>query len=232
MPLRRFIIEASWMLLIPLIDSIYLLLNHNAEHVYTLVTVLDERIPFIPYFIVPYIAWYGVLFAALIWFLCHDLRLYRSSIVTMIFGLLTSFIVFSLFQTTVPRPEILNHDIFSKHIRLLYSIDNPYNAFPSIHVLTSYIVFLGCLQIKDFSPKISLAIQATIILVILSTVFLKQHTLLDVLGGLILGGSLFKVVRKYENAFYIKVNKANKNKALTRNQNNNERTHFRIDSCE
>jgi membrane-associated phospholipid phosphatase len=219
MPLRIFLIKASWMLLIPIIESIYLLLNHATENVYILVTIVDERIPFVPYFIVPYIAWYGLLFCALAWFLYHDLRLYQSSLVTIIFSLLISFIVFSLYQTTVPRPEISSDDIFSQLTQLIYSIDNPYNAFPSIHVLTSYIIFLGCLKLKVHSPKISLALQAMIAQVILSTVFLKQHTLLDVLGGLILGGSLFKIINKYEGVFYRKSKETSKVLILKQNEN-------------
>ena len=205
MPLRTFLLKGSWMLLIPLIDSIYLLLNHSNDDVYMLVTKFDKIIPFKQLFIVPYVAWFGLIFVVLIWFMYRDIKLYIFSIISIILGLLISFIIFSLFQTTVPRPEILGDDIFSQLTKLMYTIDNPFNAFPSIHVLTSYIVFLGCQETKGRYPKISLVIQGVVILVILATLFLKQHTLLDVLGGLILGGSLFKTVNWFENTFYNKM---------------------------
>ncbi|MHB1654107.1 MAG: phosphatase PAP2 family protein [Desulfitobacteriaceae bacterium] len=207
MPLRTFLLKGSWMLLIPLIDSIYLLLNHSNEHVYMLVTIFDKSIPFKQLFVVPYIAWFGLIFVALILFMYRDIKLYIFSIISIILGLLISFIIFSLFQTTVPRPEILGDDIFSQLTKFIYTIDNPFNAFPSIHVLTSYIIFLGCQQTKGHFPKISLVIQGVVILVILATLFLKQHTILDVLGGLILGGSLFKTVDWFEGAFYNKSKK-------------------------
>lgn len=194
MPLRTFLSRASWLLLVPLVDSMYLLLNHSTERVFLLVTVIDERIPFLPYFVLPYAAWYGLLFVALIWFMYNDYELYRSSIISMILGLVISFITFSFFQTTVPRPGLLGHDIFSRLTQLIYTIDQPFNAFPSIHVMTAYVIFLGCLQMSTHSPKISLTLQGSVILVIFSTLFLKQHTLLDVLGGLFLGGSSFKTV--------------------------------------
>lgn len=219
MPFRRLLLEASWMLLIPLVESIYLILNHSTENVYILVSVLDKKTPFIPYFIVPYLAWYGLLFITLIWFLTKDIILYRSSIISILYGLLISFIVFSLFQTTVPRPEIMGQDIFSQLIQWIYTIDNPYNAFPSIHVLTSCIIFLGCLQTKKDFPKTSIALQTTIILVILSTVFLKQHTLVDVLGGLILGGCLFKAVNSLEGTLLKK--REDTSKDFTKKQSEN-----------
>lgn len=200
MPLRTFLLEASWLLLIPIVDSLYLLLNHSTEHVYVLVTMIDQRIPFLPFFIIPYIAWYGLLFVVLIWFMHHNLQLYRSSIFSLILGLVICFIIFSFFQTTVPRPDILGHDIFSRLTKAIYTIDQPFNAFPSIHVMTAYVILLGSLKMNTHSLKISLLIQSSVILVILSTLFLKQHTLLDVLGGLLLGGSLFKTFNWFELA--------------------------------
>lgn len=221
MPLRTFLLKGSWMLLIPLINSIYLLLNHSNEHVHTLVTVFDKSIPFKQLFVVPYIAWFGLIFIALILFMYQDFKLYIFSIISIILGLLISFIIFSLFQTTVPRPEILGDDISSQLTKFIYTLDNPFNAFPSIHVLTSYIIFLGCQQTKGHFPKISLVIQGETILVILATLFLKQHTLLDVLGGLMLGGSLFKVVDWFEGAFYY-TSKRLVSKELKVNQDENE----------
>lgn len=204
MSLQAFWQKGKWLLLIPLIDSIYLLLNHGHDQMVTLVTIFDQRLPFIQYFVIPYVAWYALIFVALIWFMYRDSQLYMFSLASIILGLLLSFIIFSIFQTTVPRPEHLGEDVFSQLTQFVYTIDNPYNAFPSIHVLTSYIVFLGCLQTKDQAPKISYILQGTAILVILSTLFLKQHTLLDVLGGMILGGSLFKTVHRLNFGLYNK----------------------------
>ncbi|MFZ3130625.1 MAG: phosphatase PAP2 family protein [Desulfosporosinus sp.] len=221
MPLRTFLLKGSLMLLIPLIDSIYLLLNHSNEHVYMLVTVFDKSIPFKPLFIVPYIAWFGLIFVALILFMSQDFKLYIFSIISIILGLLISFIIFSLFQTTVPRPEILGNNISSQLTRFIYTVDNPFNAFPSIHVLTSCIIFLGCQHTKGHFPKISLVLQGETILVILATLFLKQHTLLDVLGGLLLGGGLFKVVNWFEGVYYY-ASKKLVSKELKVNQDANE----------
>ena len=74
----------------------------------------------------------------------------------------------------------------------MYGMDNPYNAFPSIHVMTAYIIFMASSEAKGCSRKRLLASQILSALVILSTVCLKQHTIMDVAGGIFLGGSLFK----------------------------------------
>lgn len=123
-----------------------------------------------------------------------DNNLYFSTLFSIISGLLVCFVTFRLFQTTVPRPVVPGQDIFMQLTRMVYQLDNPYNTFPSIHVMTSYIVFLGSKRTQKCSQKISWLAQGTAVLIILSTLFLKQHTLLDVAGGIILGGTLFKTV--------------------------------------
>lgn len=194
MQIKDFFTKGSWLMLIPLVGLMYGPLNQDHGQVYTLMTVLDQRIPFNQYFIVPYLTWYVFIFAVPVWFLQKDCRLYFSSIIAITFGLLASFGIYSVFQTTVPRPDLAGNDLFSQLTKALYQMDNPYNAFPSIHVMTSYILFLGCYRTKEYAPKISLLVQGMAMVIILSTLFIKQHTLLDVAGGVFLGGILFKLI--------------------------------------
>ena len=188
------------MLLIPLVNTMYLPLDHNNGHVHSLVTAVDKGIPFDKIFVVPYAAWYLFIFAILVWFMFKDRDLYFTAILAIVTGLFISFAIFSVFQTSVPRPVILGHDFFSRLTRIIYHFDAPYNGFPSIHVMTSFVVFLGSKRAMRFSRKIPLLAQGMAVLVILSTLFLKQHTLLDVAGGLMLGGILFVLSSKAVSA--------------------------------
>lgn len=182
----------SWCLLIPLVGLLYRPLNHNNGHVHMLITIIDQNIAFNRFFVVPYLAWYFIIFVALIWFISRDHKLYYSTLISIICGLLISFGLFSIFQTTVPRPVVMGSDLFSQLTKLVYRIDSPYNAFPSIHVMTSFIIFLGCNRTRVTARRTSLFFQGTAILVMLSTLFIKQHTLADVAGGLIMGFIMFR----------------------------------------
>ena len=194
MKYRGYIQLGILLLLIPLAGIIYCFLNKNNGQVHNLMTALDRSIPFSSYFIVPYIAWYVLIFVVLIFFLRKDERLYYACVSSIILSLLISYGVYYFYQTTVPRPVVIGHDVFSNLTRILYKVDNPYNTFPSIHVMTSYIIFLASNKIKEYSSyKLTMAIKGSVVLVIVSTLFLKQHTLLDVVGGLLLGGTLFSL---------------------------------------
>lgn len=197
--LQKLIMRGSWILVILFISLAYPILNQNNGHVYSLGTILDQVIPFNHFFIVPYMAWYFFILTMLACFMLKDYSVYIKTSVSITLGLLICFFIFSVFQTTVPRPIVAGQDIFSQLTRLLYRVDNPYNAFPSIHVMTSYIIYLGSERIRDYSLTKHLFVKVMVVMIILSTLFLKQHTLLDVAGGVILGGSLFKFCFAAEN---------------------------------
>lgn len=182
------------MLLLPLAGLIYAKLNHNNGNVHILVTALDKGIPFVPFFVIPYLAFYAFIFLILFWFLFNSGRLYFLTLFSIFAGFLICFVIYGFFQTTVPRPIIAEQNVFLQLTGLVYRLDNPYNAFPSIHVLTSSIIFLGSKRAMDFSQKISRLSRGMTVLIILSTLFLKQHTIIDLAGGLVIGAAVFKTV--------------------------------------
>ena len=69
----------------------------------------------------------------------------------------------------------------------LFSFDQPFNLFPSLHV--AFCVLLhGHFLSHARHPLLRNLIHAWFMLITLSTVFVHQHHLIDVLGGLLLGG--------------------------------------------
>ncbi|WP_051273317.1 phosphatase PAP2 family protein [Desulfotruncus alcoholivorax] len=190
--------KATWILTIPLLGLVYARLNHNNGHVYSLVTSLDGLIPLCTYFVVPYILWYGLSACILFWFLLKNERLYYNAITSINIGIIICLFIYFFFQTTVVRPAVQGQDIFSQLTNFVYHMDKPYNAFPSIHVLTCYVIYLSCKRARVYGRNISLLIQGVTILVAISTLFLKQHTLLDIGGGIFIGGIILNVIEYLE----------------------------------
>ena len=126
-----------------LLTALYPLFNHPRETTYCLSTALDEGIPFSGVWILPYVSWYLFLPGVVLLLGLKDKRQCALTLLTMIAGQLLSYLTYSLFQTTVPRPAIPGTDLFSRLVQLIYSIDQPYNAFPSLHVLITYALMLG-----------------------------------------------------------------------------------------
>lgn len=179
------LLPLGYMLSLPLLGQLYSLLNRDNGRVYSLVTDLDKIVPFNKYFIVPYMLWLPFVLLMLAYFCLKDRNVYIKTLTAINLGLLLNYVIYSIFQTTVPRPEVLGNDIFSAAVRWLYANDQPYNCFPSGHVLTSYAIMYGCTKVKKLDKRVFWAVKIMTVTVIFSTQFLKQHVLMDAVASII-----------------------------------------------
>jgi membrane-associated phospholipid phosphatase len=180
-----------------LVTALYPLFNKPLETTYCLSTALDEGIPFSRGWIVPYVSWYAFLPGVAFFLLLKDKKQCGITLLTMISGLLLSYLTYSLFQTTVPRPAVPGDDLCSRLVQLIYNIDQPYNAFPSIHVLATYALMLGTAKAEGIKKIATATIWIVGWAIIISTVFVKQHVVADILGGMVLAQVLHLVLTHF-----------------------------------
>lgn len=165
-------------------------------------TAADKKIPFIEYFIIPYFLWF--LFIAgtnLYFFFTNRTEFYRTS-AFMIVGM-TAFLIISTIYPNgqALRPRNLSGDgIFIELVRYLYRTDTPTNVFPSIHVYNSIGSYLAIRKSKRLKESTWVQTGAFIltILIILSTMFLKQHSIIDVIGAFVLAVPVYYFIYVYE----------------------------------
>ncbi len=157
-------------------------------------TWLDSLIPYIPYFVVPYALYVPVVLLpfALYW---KDYRQYRTMALSMISVLAISIAIFVTFQTSMMRADAAPTDFFNWAVAFVQSLDAPVNALPSLHVS---MPTLATLFIYLRSRRIAVLVAPITLLIILSTVFIKQHAVLDVFAGLILAFAVFKCRHVFE----------------------------------
>lgn len=187
------------MLSIPILNVFYALLNNADRGAYSLVTDLDQNIPFLKEFIVPYIIWYFFIFGTLVYFCFKDKKVYYRTLLAINLGLLVCYGIYFVFQTHVPRPELVGDDLLTKLVALIYSNDQPYNAFPSIHVLLSFLMIKGINKYQYKNHLNMSVVYLNAILITLSTLFVKQHVILDVFAAIVLGSLIFDL------AFYANI---------------------------
>jgi membrane-associated phospholipid phosphatase len=100
-----------------------------------------------------------------------------------------SFIVFIIYPNAqFPRPIVAGKDIFSFLVNVIYTHDGTNNVFPSIHVCNAIGVHLVLINSKDFKSRFVLKYLSLfgMLAICLSTVFIKQHSIIDVAGGIVL----------------------------------------------
>ncbi|NOU86348.1 inositol phosphorylceramide synthase [Paenibacillus sp. LMG 31460] len=175
-----------WINLIPILSIVYTFLNHDRPSVRMLWAELDKHIPLMPIFILPYDSWYPFLLSKFIWLFLKEKETYFKTLTIMCIGLIICYLIYSVFQTTIARPQLTEQGIFNDMIRFVYNHDQPYNCFPSIHVLTSYIVLKGAKQCAGIQGAAFAIVAVLYFSIIISTIFIKQHVILDVIGAIVL----------------------------------------------
>ena len=97
-----------------------------------------------------------------------------------------SFAIFILYPTTMPRPEITGSGVNAWLLRLTYAADRPLNLTPSLHCLSSVQCAMGLNGDRRTPLWYRIASYIFAALVCLSTLFVRQHCLIDVVMGVAL----------------------------------------------
>jgi membrane-associated phospholipid phosphatase len=149
---------------------------------------LDKHIPLIPEFAVIYLLYIPMIIFVLA-FYWNDYKTYRSMSLMLIAVISIAIMIYSAFQTEVLRPIIASTDFFTRLTNTIYKYDMPNNTFPSLHVaLTSTISAF----VYEKNTRVGMFLIPLTFLIILSTMFIKQHVFLDIIGGLMLAFIIFK----------------------------------------
>lgn len=192
-----YIMACSGLLLIPLVGLIYIHLNQADGVAYSLVTDLDRQIPFMKSFVIPYLSWYGFLLVGFLFLAYKDRSMYYKTLFQFIMGLLLCYGVYAIYQTTVPRPELTGSDWLLRMVQWVYRSDQPFNCFPSTHVLTSYLMMKAYLRSTAISWSYKIMVSSMSLLIIVSTLLVKQHVLLDIVGAILVSEGVVYVVERF-----------------------------------
>jgi len=173
-------------------------------------TNLDQKIPFIPEFIYIYFSLYlmFILYFGFFLQLFNKREIWTKIIPAIGTMLIIAFIFFIVVPSNYPRPKISSdtNSITYKLLVFLYQTDPPNNTTPSLHVASSTLLALIA---YDKSKIIGIVLTIWALLITLSTLFVKQHYLIDVIAGILLAlfcwfaiyqrlYSIIKWRRKYE----------------------------------
>jgi membrane-associated phospholipid phosphatase len=165
---------------------------------------LDSLIPFIKEFVIAYYLWFAYMAIAFIYLgLAAKSDFYRLELFLAL-GMSVSYVVFMIYPNAqFPRPAVPGNDIFSMLVNFIYSHDGTNNVFPSIHVCNSIGVHLALVNCEKLKDKILLRSLSfiTALSICASTVFIKQHSIIDVAGGTILAFLVYMFIYKLPKLF-------------------------------
>ena len=138
---------------------------------YSAAIPLDYAIPFIPGWIIVYFGCY-ISWAAFYIIACRESK-------KACFDFVTAMVERGDFEQT------LGNGLLDKITAFMFNCDRPINLFPSIHCLASWIGFRGVAMCKKVPLWVKWFAFVLAILVFLSTLFVKQHYIIDIFGGIL-----------------------------------------------
>lgn len=153
---------------------------------------IDSKIPFVPQLIIIYNLFYPMVFIAFYNIFNHDKDTYYKGVIASIIGFIIADIVFIVYPTVIVRPDITNLTIDPINnfvLYLTYKVDTPaINCLPSIHCLFCFQAIITSLMCRNYNNKPKIIIISILLLIATSTVLVKQHYFIDIIGALIVCG--------------------------------------------
>ncbi len=188
-----------WLLLYGVFYLIsFVLLESSAVKVNLIHCRLDDMIPFCEYFIIPYLLWFVLVGATIVYFglVCKNREEYIKFAVSICFGML----VFQIVSLVYPnghnlRPELEGNTIFLRAVQMIYRADTPTNILPSLHVFETAACFIAFIKNEECRKRkgVCTGLGILSVLIILSTMFIKQHSVIDVIFALVLNVVCYQV---------------------------------------
>lgn len=167
---------------------------------------LDGRIPFCEWFVIPYCLWYFLLAGVGLWLLLRDEGAFRRYMLFLTAAFFISEAIWLLFPNGQElRPLVMPRDNpLTALVSLLYQIDTNTNVFPSVHVVGSIGAALAVRDSRSVPRPACLGVELLAALICLSTVFIKQHSLLDAAGGILLSAAAAQPIYRHTPALRLK----------------------------
>lgn len=174
--------------------AIFILLERGVTPRYTFVTGIDKWIPFVAWSWFIYVGFFPFVLALAAYARPDAFMMFaKATLVAFVAGVLC----FMLFPEIVPRPDVATiHSSFIRHhLARMWQLDRASNGFPSLHVA---VTCLACQMLATpRQRRVTIVLGA---LICMSTLTLKQHTVVDVLGGVLLALASAFCVRWWHTA--------------------------------
>jgi membrane-associated phospholipid phosphatase len=150
---------------------------------------LDRALPLLA----PWSVVYGSLFCAALLpvFVVHQQELIRRTVLAYLAAWLFAYACFLAYPTIAPQhPKVVGGGFSDWALRVIWESDVPRNCCPSLHVAQCFLASLVCYRVHRGVGAVT---GVWAFLVGLSTLYTKQHYVVDVIGGAALAYAAYLV---------------------------------------
>lgn len=178
-------------------------LERTVTRHYTIIHMsIDDHIPFIEIFVIPYLLWFVYVAGVVMYLFFKNKEDYYRTCAFLFTGMTIFLIISTVFPNghQLRLAQMPRDNIFTAMIERLWKTDTPTNLWPSIHCYNSIGAYFAIIKNKHLSEKkwVCTASFLLSVSIILSTVFIKQHSMFDVLTAFIMAAVMYVIVYHYD----------------------------------
>ena len=176
----------------------FLYLEKTVKSYAVMHTRLDDYIPFNEYFVIPYLLWFVYVAGTVLYFFFTSRQEYYRLCTFLFTGMTLSLMICTFFPngTDLRVPVDSQKNICSFLVSLVHAADTSTNVFHSIHVYNSLGVHAAVMNSLVLQSRRGVRWCSFFLMtaICLSTMFLKQHSVTDVMGAMLLAYLIYAFV--------------------------------------
>ena len=159
---------------------------------------IDDKIPAIWSFIWFYNIWYPFQIIVLFLLFKQDKKTFIRVTLALAISLIISHIIYFIYPTIVDRPLIETYDNITMWlVYITFLADTPpVNCLPSVHSLICFLVIFATISNKNLKLRWKYLIYFVNMMIVLATLFVRQHVLIDPIASLILAIGTYYILNR------------------------------------
>ena len=162
---------------------------------------LDDRIPNMAIFIYPYVIWFPyIVVCAALAIINLDDRQFKKAVLVLTTGMNIFLFISYVWPTGLDFRESIVYDLHTLSgnlLKFVQTVDTPKSVFPSMHVYVTLVLQYTLEMQKKLVPAWGIWVGRVLaVLIVLSTMFTKQHSAVDVTAAIVMFAVLAIVTEK------------------------------------
>lgn len=152
---------------------------------------LDDRIPNMAIFIYPYVSWFPyIVVCAVLAIKNLDDRQFKKAVLVLTTGMNIFLFISYVWPTGLDFRESIVYDLHTLSgnlLKFVQTVDTPKSVFPSMHVYVTLVLQYTLEMQKKLVPAWGIWVGRVLaVLIVLSTMFTKQHSAVDVTAAIVM----------------------------------------------
>lgn len=149
---------------------------------------LDSKIPLISWFVYPYFLTFPLGLFTFFYLAYKDKTAFWNMYIALIASFVISGFIYAFAQTEFTKPDFQPQTFTDKFVVWTWNSTNPINCFPSQHCFMAFAMIIACMSAKKEKMNIFFKAFTIIcsILIVMATVFIRQHFFLDIVASFVI----------------------------------------------